>query len=112
MAISRGQFPLSYSSSAYEASAVVKTGAGSLYGFTVRTSRSSAQFIQIFDGGKVPANAAVPRAVYDIAAASTLGVTYSTIGRRFWTGIIIVNSTTATTYTAGSADCFFDVQYV
>lgn len=112
MAISRGAFPGNYSSSGYEKSAVVKTGRCTLYGFTVRTSRSSAQYIQIFDLGKVPASSAVPRFFFDIAATSTLFINYGQTGRRFDAGCIIVNSTTDSTYTAGSSDCWFDVQYV
>jgi hypothetical protein len=112
MAISRGGFPNNYSSSAYEKSAIVKTGRCTLYGFTCRTSRVSSQYIQVFDLGKVPASSAVPRFFIDIAAVSTLFVNYGRDGRRFDAGCIIVNSTTDTTYTAGSADCWFDVQYV
>lgn len=112
MAISRGAFPGNYSSSAYEKSAVVKTGRCTLYGFTVRTSKASSQFIQIFDLGKVPGASAVPRLFFDIAATSTLAITYGSHGRRFDAGCIIVNSTSDTTYTAGSADCWFDAQYV
>lgn len=112
MAISRGAFPGNYSSSAYEKSAVVKTGRTTLYGFTVRTSRTTAQYIQIHDLGKAPGSSAVPRFFFDIAASSTLFIMYGMIGRRFDAGCIIVNSTTDTTYTAGSADCWFDCQYV
>lgn len=113
MAWSRGLFPENYTSQAYEKSAVVKTGSGTLFGFTVRTSRASAQYIQLYDAGKVPGSGATPRVIYDLAAApQTLGINFGTHGRRFSSGIIIVNSTTDTTYTAGSADCWFDVQYV
>lgn len=112
MALSRGSFPSNYTSSGYEKSAVVKTGRATLYGFTVRTSRTSAQWIQIHDRGAVPSSGNVPRFFFDIAAASTLFVMYGMLGRRFDSGCIIVNSTTDTTYTAGSADCWFDCQYV
>jgi len=112
MAVSRGAFPQNYSSQVYEKSALVKTGRCTLYGFTCRTSRVSSQFIQIFDLGKVPASSAVPRLFFDIQATSTLFVGYGQNGRRFDAGCVIVCSTTDTTYTAGSADCWIDAQYV
>jgi hypothetical protein len=98
----------------YESSRVVAAGPSWLYGFTVRTSRTSAQFILLFD--QADANfpsSAVPDFPWDIGAApQTLGVSYGALGRFCERGIILANSTTATTLTAGSADCWFDVQYL
>lgn len=96
-----------------EAFRPVKAGAGLLFGFTVRTSRATAQFILLFDTANMalPANGAIPVVPFDIAALSTLMVSYADVGRSFQQGILLVNSTTRTSLTVGSADCWFDVQY-
>lgn len=98
----------------YESSRVIAAGPALLYGFTVRTSRSSAQFILLFDQADATfPSGAVPDFPWDIAAApQTLGVTYGSSGRFCQRGIVLANSTTATTLTAGSADCWFDAQYL
>jgi hypothetical protein len=103
--------PLNISSIAYAASLVVKTGPGILFGFTVYNSNSSAQFIQIFEGRTVPADGAIPACVFTVAGASNLPVQYLP-GRTFLTGCILVNSSTGPTKTIGSADCWFDAQFL
>src|ERR1051326_4443413 len=82
--------PLSSSSNAYENVRVVKFGPGILYGFEARSSRSSAQYIQIFDASACPASGAVPDAIYDIAATTTIGIDYGEHGRAFRAGCVIV----------------------
>src|SRR5205807_8370032 len=52
--------PFNYFSSQAEASAVVKTGASYLFGYTVTNSNAAARFIQLFDSDKLPSNGAVP----------------------------------------------------
>lgn len=103
--------PLNKSSIAYAASLVVKTGTGILYGFTVFSSRASAQWIQVFDARDVPADGAVPAWIGTVATVSNLGVNWLP-GRTFQAGIVICNSSTGPTKTIGSADCWFDAQYV
>lgn len=105
--------PRSASSQALANSIVVLQGAGTLYGFTAKSNKASAQFIQLFDAaGPIPADGAAPNAVWDIGATGTLGVYFGSTGRFCEQGIMLVNSSTLATKTIGSADCFFDVQYV
>lgn len=104
--------PLSVSSLALEQFHVVKSGAGTLYGFQCYSNRATSQFIQLFNQqGGAPASGAIPVCVFTVAGVANLPVYWGVIGRFFDQGIVIANSTTAATQTAGSADCFFDVQY-
>lgn len=103
--------PLNKSSIAYGNSIVVKTGTGILYGFTVFSSKASAQWIQVFDARDVPADGAVPAWIGTVATVANLGANWIP-GRTFYAGCVIVNSSTGPTKTIGSADCWFDVQYV
>jgi hypothetical protein len=105
-------WPLNVSSQAYEASRVVKSGAGRLFGFTVYNSAVAAQFIQLFDAQALPADGAVPVAVFKVATVANLAVFWGDWGRFFNRGIVICNSSTGPTKTIGSADCFFDAQYL
>ena len=103
--------PLNATSTALEASRVVKTTKGLLVGFTVYNSKASAQFIQVHDAAALPADTAVPAFVVEVAASSSRAVDFSPFGRQFTTGIVICNSSTFATKTIGAADCWFDVQY-
>src|SRR5215475_8267850 len=91
---------------------VIKSGPGKLFGVSVYSNKGSAQFIQLFDATGAPASGAVPVATYPISATNILGLYWGSIGRWFSRGIVIANSSTALTQTAGSADCIFDAQYV
>lgn len=111
-------YPLSISSIAYSASLVVKSGPGLLCGFTVYNSSTSAQFILVMDAASLPADGVVPRAVFVVGAGGTTAVAGGMLAvnwipaRAFQTGIVIVNSSTAVTKTIGSANCWFDAQYL
>jgi hypothetical protein len=111
-AISRGEFPLNKKSGAYVTSLVVATGARSLFGFSGFSSNVAGQWIQWHDASKVPASGAVPEGILYVGPNGNFGTGFTTDGRRFWSGIILVNSTTGPTYTPGAADTWFDVQYV
>lgn len=109
-------FPLSAYSNAVAKALQVKTEPGILFGFSVLTSKATAQFIQVHDSQAAPASGAVPVAVFQIngAAIATgdhLAVSYIFPGRFFKYGIWLANSSTAATLTAGSADCLFDAQF-
>lgn len=108
-------FPLNIHSNAYASSLVVKTGPGILYGLSIYSSRTSAQFIQIFDYANaatpVPADGAIPVAVYTIPASSNLTLDWIP-GRSFNSGIVVTNSSTGPTKTIGSADTYIDAQYL
>lgn len=107
----QGLVPVNKSSIAYSNSIVVKTGTGILYGFTVFNSKASSQWIQIFDARDVPADGAIPAWIGTVATIQNLGVNWLP-GRTFQAGIVICNSSTGPTKTIGSADCWFDAQYV
>lgn len=98
-------------STAYEASRVVKSSAGRVYGLAGYNSKASAQFIQIFNSTTVPSDTSVPAFVMTVAASSNFSIDFGVYGRYFSTGIAISNSSTGPTKTIGSADCWFDVRY-
>lgn len=104
--------PLSATSLALGQFLVVKSGPATLYGVSVYSNKATAQFIQLFDAQVAPASGAIPVAVYTVGGTSNLGLYWGSVGRWFNQGIVIANSSTAATQTAGSADCFFDAQYL
>lgn len=104
-------YPLSVHSLAYESFHIVTSGPSRLFGFEAYSSRSSAQWIQLFDTQATSPTGLIPVAIFTVGATSNLPIAYPWPGRWFNQGIIIANSTTGPTYTAGSADTFYDVQY-
>ncbi len=82
-----------------------------VYGFTVYNTKSSAQYLNVFDANLLPAEASVPLWSWPVAANNGVAFGYGPNGRRFKTGLVLCNSSTDATKTIGSADCFFDVQY-
>lgn len=104
-------YPLSVSSLALQQQFQVTSGPARLFGFQVYSNKASAQFIQLFDSQTAPASGAIPVCVFTVAATANLPVGYPWPGRWFTRGIWLANSSTAATQTAGSADCYFDVQY-
>ena len=87
------------------------TGYLRVYGFTVYSSKASAQWVLMFDATTLPADTAVPLMAFNVPSATTLSVYFGPMGRLFRRGIILSNSTTDTTKTIGAADCFFDVEF-
>lgn len=104
--------PLNTRSNVYENARQVKSGPGYLFGISVYNSKGSGQFVQIFDSPVLPDEGAVPEVTYTVATVSNLAVQWLPLGRSFQRGIYLVNSSTGPTKTIGSADCFFDAQYI
>lgn len=102
--------PSNSTSTAYEASRVVKASAGLCFG-AVGYNSGAAQFVQLHDAASVPADTAVPKVTFTVPATSNFALDFGTYGRQFTTGIVICNSSTGPTKTIGSANCWFDVQY-
>ena len=93
------------------ANSYIATGYLRVYGFTVYSSNAAAQSILMFDSSTLPADTAVPLMPFAIGASANLGVYFGRMGRLFRRGLVLCNSSTNTTKTIGSADCFFDVEY-
>lgn len=105
-------FPLNSMSSQLESVRTVKAGAGTLFGFSGFNSKAATQFILVFDSSSALVAGQVP--VIVITAAATSNFSYAApplLGRSFRAGIIIANSSTSATLTAGSSDCWYDAQY-
>lgn len=98
------------SSAALEASNIASAAGGSLISLTGYNSKASAQFIQVHNSATVPANGAVPIVTFTVPATSNFSLNFTT-PMAFGAGIVVCNSSTATTKTLGSADCFFTIQY-
>lgn len=103
--------PLNIHSPAYQTGLQVKTGPGYLFEFTAYSSNVAAQWIQLFDLIGPPASGAIPVCIFKVAAAAHVFINWNP-ARTFLVGIWIGNSSTGPTYTAGSADTFFDVQFL
>lgn len=99
--------PRYIASVAYEASKVIGTGPITFYGMLVHNSKATAQYIQLFDTIAVPADTAIPIAVFLVPGATTASLGATVHGLRFETGLCVSNSSTGPTKTIGSADCYF-----
>lgn len=92
------------------AASTVLTGQVRVYGFTVYSTKASAQYVQMFDASGLPADTAVPILAFPVLANNFVGTYFGPMGRVFSRGLVLCNSSTDATKTIGSADCLFDVQ--
>ena len=104
-------YPSSDVSAAYEASSVSKASAGAFFSMVGYNSRTSTQFIQIFNSATVPADGAAPVFTFAVPASSNFSLDIPK-GHWFSTGISWSNSSTGATKTLGSADVFATVEYI
>ena len=93
------------SSTAYEASHVLKGSAGNLLSL-IGYNSGSAGFVQLHDAAAVPADNAVPAVTFAIPGTGNFSLDVSVIGMPFANGICVVYSTTGPTKTLGSASLF------
>ena len=96
----------------YVASLEIKRAPGRLYGLTGYNSKGSAQFILIFDAVDLPVAGSIPKIILNVPTGANFAFDWGIFGRKFDAGIFICNSSTGPTLTIGSADCWFDVQFV
>ena len=96
---------------AYATSLVIKGSAGTLYMINAYISKTTDQFIQLFDSATLPADGTAPKLTFLAPAESNFYFDFGVFGRAFTTGIVVCNSSTGPTKTIGSADCWFDSQY-
>jgi len=94
-------------STAYENARVLKASAGTAMMIAGYNSKTTAQFIQIFNTTSVPADATAPLMPLYVFAQQPFAFSIPTTGMPFTTGITVCNSSTGPTKTIGSADCYF-----
>lgn len=112
LAFAAGEFPLNANSTALARSQRVKSGAGTLFGFTVTNTNVSGQWILWMDAQNLPADGIAPKGQLWVPGSATRAVYWGEHGRRFLQGIWLCNSSSPSSKTIGSADCWFDAQYV
>ena len=108
----KGQALTNNSTTAYATSLIIKASAGSLYIITGFNSKTTDQFIQLHDSATLPADTAIPKVIFRVAAGSNFSFDLGIYGRVFTSGIVVCNSSTGPTKTIGAADCWFDCQYI
>lgn len=96
------------SSSAYEASHILKASAGVLYAVSGYNS-GPAQWIQIHNSATLPANGVAPVLTFYVPTTSNFSRDFP-VALTLSAGIVVCNSTTGPTKTIGAADVFFDAQ--
>jgi hypothetical protein len=102
----------SLASTALEASHIIKGSAGRLFQLTGVNTKTSAQYIQVFNSTTVPSDTAAPVLLAYVQAGANFSWDFGAVGRYFSTGISVSNSSTAATKTIGSADCWFNAEYL
>lgn len=97
--------------SAFEASRVIKASAGVLYGLSGYNNKPSQQFIMIFNSATVPADTSLPAIIITANPNSNFSWDSGTYGKFFSAGISVSNSSTVPAKTIGSGDCWFNALF-
>ncbi len=113
---SAGTAAIGIDSGALASGLVVKSSAGVLYGFSGVSTRTSAQYVCVWNTSAAAGAGIAPDIVVYVPAAAAGGAvnfswTPGPHGWHFATGIYVGNSTTLATRTAGAADCWFQALY-
>lgn len=96
---------------AYVTSKVSKASTGTFYGLLGYNSKTSAQFIHIYDLAAVPADGVAPKFIIPVQASSAFAFDTGRFGVVMATGICWSNSSTGPTKTIGAADCWVNIAY-
>lgn len=107
---SPGGFPINSTSLALEFSRPVKSGAGTLFGYS-GFNNGGTQYLQFFDETSLPADGAIPKLVAVLVGAANFSGSWGTLGRAFQRGIQVCTSSSIATKTVTSANIWIDVQY-
>lgn len=104
-------------SAAYESSRVASAAAATLYRVNVSSKAAAAGFIFIWNRSALPVDGTLPDfppipIAIGNAGGSFVSVDLSGAPRTHSTGIVVAFSSTAATFTLGTADCWFDVGYL
>lgn len=95
------------SSTALEASRVLKGSRGVLVSLIGYNAKTSAQFIQVHNSATLPADGAVPLYSFAVQGSGNFSMDVPITAIPFSTGITVCNSSTVATKTIGAADCWF-----
>jgi hypothetical protein len=100
------------SSTGYENGHVLKNAAGRLVSLQGYNSRTSSQFIQLFDKTSVPIDGTIPVMTFIVPKTSNFSFDIPMGAMPFTNGIVVCNSSTGNTKQIGSADCFFTAMVI
>lgn len=98
-------------SSAYANNLVVAEGSGKLFA-VIGYNSGPAQFLQVFDGNSMPSNGDAPILVIPLPALSGFAFDFGGQGLPCTSSIILCNSTTGPTLTAGGNNCYFTATFL
>ncbi len=103
-------YPLQYTSGALESGNVIKNTGGVLYQLFVSNTNATGGpfYLQFFDATALPATSTASLFSIILPLNTTQEIDLKPFGRKFTTGIVIVTSTTPTTYTAATNTFIFN----